>query len=89
VNGDDHAQPQNESVQPPDAQALPLSSAAPDVVSEFIARQPASHILAELDRILADTPQHAHLTPPLRRSLVVAAAREIRRLCALWVEGNL
>lgn len=37
-------------------------------------------VLAELDRLIANTPPNSHVCAPLRRSMVVDIADEIRRL---------
>ena len=68
----------NEDIQPTDAASMPL----PVATSHMAGKPGASHIdaLAELDRVLDDTPAHTHVCRPLKRTLVAAAAAEIRRL---------
>jgi hypothetical protein len=66
-----------------DAQALQVSPAASTGVPQRPASQSTVDVLADLDRVLAATPEWAHMVPPLNRKLIVAVAAEIRRLRAL------
>ena len=77
TGGDDHANTTNEDVQPAGAAPAPLSPAAPHMVREPVARH--TDVLAELDAVLDATPVYAHVCRPMRRTLVAAAAAEIRR----------
>ena len=45
-------------------------------------------VLAVLDRLIAATPESHHVCAPLKRSVVVAIADEIRRLRAMTADDQ-
>ncbi len=85
MNGDTHEKQTNACLLQTDTPSVPVPPALSYVVRQQPAGQPANDVLAQLDRILAATPEGHYLCPPLKRSQVAAAADEIRTLRQLMM----
>ncbi len=83
MNGDTHEKPTDACLFETDTPSVSLSSATLDLLHKHHAGESPTDVLAQLDRVLAATPEYCHLVFPLKRRFIADVAAEIRTLRAV------